>query len=286
MFMFVLGNEWPLMMKNGAWVVNSSYTGFPVQWAEKQGSSGEDMSMVHNCFGLRLSICCRPRIPPRPGAAPLRASLHNIRRRLVQAAAMLAAQIAALRAQREGTPPRPTRRAAPADSSDDEGPPAVESGKRARSVAPTGSEHPTPDRPSGASTYMLDRMFGRAQSHMPPCPFRSISWWTRAVQNTLAPRFELLMPCLLRPLQICEPCCGMASATMAARALGVPHAGGSASDLKAHAREWAVRQNPGIQHMFASVESHAEEVSFCYKHGRMCRTGGDQRDDLLVCGSP
>lgn len=200
---------------------------------------------------------------------------------------MLAARKAALRRRLSGAHDEPPARAqdASAPPSPLSTPPQSPPPKRPRSE-PSGPAR-TPELASPAhGTYLMSRLLG-SEHISPTIVYPSALWWTRAIHDATADRYDDLIPRLLRSMRISEACAGLGSALGCATALSIPLASGTASDKKEHSRKWLVDHNIAAEHIFDSMQHHGDDLAFCHRHGRLCRTAAaDGPDDLLVCGTP
>lgn len=73
---------------------------------------------------------------------------------------------------------------------------------------------------AGTSTFMIGKLFGNAPSVVPgSTSYPGARWWIRFVHDAVATVWDDRLARLVAPVRMCEPCCGSAAATLAAKAL-------------------------------------------------------------------
>jgi hypothetical protein len=119
----------------------------------------------------------------------------------------------------------------------------------------------------------------------------SAAWWARSMHNSVADTWDLRHRYggLLRPPLLHEACAGVGAGFMACQCLGIPLDGHGccASECKPYAREFLLKHNPSVAHVFSTMAEHVNLDGYDFKNARhVTLEKTSLRPDVMVLGPP
>jgi hypothetical protein len=122
-------------------------------------------------------------------------------------------------------------------------------------------------------------------SHCPP----ECVHWVRLVRNSIAPRWDAMLPRLSRPLYFATACTCLGTCIGSAKSLGIPlQRDAWASDVNRSSLEFLAANYPELEHIWNSMSAQSGGVGHCERVGGFTRakTAGRHNRDILVIGGP
>ena len=139
---------------------------------------------------------------------------------------------------------------------------------------------------SQGSAYMVQRAIPGLAKSVSTAPTLTVGtrFWSKAMHDAIAPRWDWLMQKFLRAIKIAESCAGLGTVCLSARCLGLPFVATSACDKKPSAQAWLL-QNEGHKHVYESIADQTFG-GWCFRHGTYCTPREEEVDDLVALGPP